>query len=93
MIIIPAIDLMGGVAVRLAEGDPDQVTRYSSQPLELVARFAAAGAQWIHVVDLDGAFDATTLTLSRAYGGPSASGVELHRGGATTGSTAPRSTP
>lgn len=56
MILIPAIDLMEGKAVRLAEGDKDRVTVYSDAPVELVDRFADAGASRIHVVDLDGAF-------------------------------------
>ncbi len=63
MIVIPAIDLMDGHAVRLAEGDPNRVTRYSSEPVELIERFARAGAQWIHVVDLDGAFAGAPVQL------------------------------
>ncbi len=54
MEVIPAIDLLGRVAVRLEQGDYDRVTTYG-EPIELAARFAAAGARWIHVVDLDGA--------------------------------------
>lgn len=56
MIIIPAIDLMDGRAVRLAEGDRDRVTVYSDTPWSLAQSFAQAGAKRIHVVDLDGAF-------------------------------------
>src|SRR5215217_8018732 len=54
MEFIPAIDLVGVDAVRLHQGNYDQVTRYGD-PLTLAARFAAEGARWIHVVDLDGA--------------------------------------
>jgi phosphoribosylformimino-5-aminoimidazole carboxamide ribotide isomerase len=54
MEIIPAIDLLGREAVRLEQGDYAQVTEYG-EPTELAARFAADGARWIHVVDLDGA--------------------------------------
>src|SRR5215212_1260880 len=54
MDLIPAIDLFGVDAVRLHQGDYDQVTRYGD-PLTLAARLAAEGASWIHVVDLDGA--------------------------------------
>jgi len=57
MIVVPAIDLMGGKAVRLTRGLRDQATIYSDDPAGLVARFAAAGAKRIHVVDLDGAFE------------------------------------
>jgi phosphoribosylformimino-5-aminoimidazole carboxamide ribotide isomerase len=52
--VIPAIDLLGREAVRLEQGDYARVTEYG-EPTELAARFAAAGAHWIHVVDLDGA--------------------------------------
>jgi phosphoribosylformimino-5-aminoimidazole carboxamide ribotide isomerase len=52
--VIPAIDLLGREAVRLEQGDYARVTEYG-EPTELAARFAAAGASWIHVVDLDGA--------------------------------------
>ncbi len=56
MIVIPAIDLMGGKVVRLAEGDPERATVYADDPLALVRAFATAGATRVHVVDLDGAF-------------------------------------
>ena len=54
MEIIPAIDLLGRRAVRLEQGDYDRVIEFG-KPTELAARFAAEGAAWIHVVDLDGA--------------------------------------
>ncbi len=57
MIVIPAIDLMQGKAVRLEQGKAERATRYHDQPIELVADFARQGARRIHVVDLDGAFD------------------------------------
>lgn len=57
MILIPAIDLMGGKAVRLAQGERDRVTTYSDDPVGLAQGFARAGAGCIHVVDLDGAFE------------------------------------
>ncbi len=56
MIAIPAIDLLSGQAVRLAEGDRSRVTIYEKNPRVLVDRFADAGAKRLHVVDLDGAF-------------------------------------
>lgn len=56
MIIFPAIDLKSGNVVRLAEGDMDRATIYGDDPGEQAARFALAGASWLHVVDLDGAF-------------------------------------
>jgi phosphoribosylformimino-5-aminoimidazole carboxamide ribotide isomerase len=53
--VIPAVDLLGDEAVRLHQGDYDQVTVREADPAALVARFAAAGAELVHVVDLDGA--------------------------------------
>jgi phosphoribosylformimino-5-aminoimidazole carboxamide ribotide isomerase len=55
MILYPAMDLMGGRCVRLAQGRFDDATVYSADPAEALAGFAAAGAEWAHVVDLDGA--------------------------------------
>lgn len=53
--ILPAIDLIEGQAVRLAQGDYAQKTVYSTDPLAVARRFEAEGATWLHVVDLDGA--------------------------------------
>jgi phosphoribosylformimino-5-aminoimidazole carboxamide ribotide isomerase len=55
MIVYPAIDLRGGVCVRLMHGRFDQVTRYDDDPAARLEAFARAGATWVHVVDLDGA--------------------------------------
>jgi phosphoribosylformimino-5-aminoimidazole carboxamide ribotide isomerase len=55
MIIYPAMDLMGGRVVRLKQGRFDDQTTYSAEPAEALATFAEAGAEWAHVVDLDGA--------------------------------------
>ncbi len=54
MEVLPAIDLLGRKAVRLEQGDYERVSQFG-EPTELAAQFAAAGARWIHVVDLDGA--------------------------------------
>ncbi|MDF1835404.1 MAG: HisA/HisF-related TIM barrel protein, partial [Alteraurantiacibacter sp. bin_em_oilr2.035] len=56
MIIFPAIDLKGGEVVRLAEGDMDRATVYGDDPAAQALLFADAGAEHIHVVDLDGSF-------------------------------------
>ena len=56
MIIFPAIDLKNGQVVRLAEGDMDRATVYCDDPVAQALTFAEAGAQHLHVVDLDGAF-------------------------------------
>lgn len=55
MIVYPAIDLRAGVCVRLMHGRFDAVTRYDDDPAARLAAFAAAGADWAHIVDLDGA--------------------------------------
>ncbi|MBA4292736.1 1-(5-phosphoribosyl)-5-[(5-phosphoribosylamino)methylideneamino]imidazole-4-carboxamide isomerase [bacterium] len=55
MFVIPAIDIIGGQAVRLSQGDYQKKTIYDSDPYEVARRFEQAGAKWLHVVDLDGA--------------------------------------
>jgi phosphoribosylformimino-5-aminoimidazole carboxamide ribotide isomerase len=55
--LIPAIDLRAGRCVRLLKGDFAAETRYEAEPLELLARYRGIGADWLHVVDLDGARD------------------------------------
>lgn len=56
MLIIPAIDLRSGHCVRLTQGRRDSVKVYEGDPVEIAGTFEAAGAQMLHVVDLDGAF-------------------------------------
>lgn len=55
MELLPAIDILGGKAVRLAKGDYNAVTVYNDDPVAQAQQFRDAGASWIHVVDLDGA--------------------------------------
>jgi phosphoribosylformimino-5-aminoimidazole carboxamide ribotide isomerase len=55
--IYPAIDMRGGNCVRLLQGDYAQETIYSHSPFDMASSFAAQGAEWIHMVDLDGAKD------------------------------------
>ena len=55
MILYPAIDIRGGQAVRLVQGDYERETAYDADPLDAAARWAEQGADWLHVVDLDGA--------------------------------------
>lgn len=55
MIVIPAIDLRGGRAVRLRKGDPNEETEYSDDPVEVAVRFQEEGARRLNVVDLDAA--------------------------------------
>jgi phosphoribosylformimino-5-aminoimidazole carboxamide ribotide isomerase len=63
MLIYPAIDIRGGRCVRLSQGKDDARTDYFDDPVEPARRFTKAGAEWIHVVDLDGAFDGVPRNL------------------------------
>ena len=63
MILLPAIDLYEKKAVRLLKGDYAQMTVYSEDPLSVARDFARCGAQWIHMVDLQGARDGGTPNL------------------------------
>ena len=63
MNIFPAIDILGGCAVCLFKGDYDQMTIYSTQPAEIAKDFEAAGARFIHLVDLEGAKSGTTPNI------------------------------
>ena len=63
MNIFPAIDIIGGKAVRLERGDYAKMTVYSDSPVDVAKSFEAAGARFLHVVDLEGAKDGTTPNL------------------------------
>jgi phosphoribosylformimino-5-aminoimidazole carboxamide ribotide isomerase len=56
MLVVPAIDLRGGKCVRMRQGDPLTEVRYDGDPVERAKAFVTAGAQRLHVIDLDGAF-------------------------------------
>jgi phosphoribosylformimino-5-aminoimidazole carboxamide ribotide isomerase len=56
MILFPAIDLKNGQCVRLRQGDMGQATLFNADPADQARKFAADGAEWLHLVDLDGAF-------------------------------------
>lgn len=64
MKLYPAIDLRGGQAVRLYQGDYDQMTVYNPDPVAQAKAFAAAGAKYLHVVDLDGAKDGLAVNFA-----------------------------
>ncbi len=63
MLIFPAIDLYSGKAVRLYKGDYDNMTVYSDDPVSVARDFEKKGAQWVHLVDLEGAKDGTTPNI------------------------------
>jgi phosphoribosylformimino-5-aminoimidazole carboxamide ribotide isomerase len=62
MTIYPAIDILGGQAVRLIQGRKDQTTVYGD-PIEMATKWVNKGAEWLHVVDLDGAFEGRPKNL------------------------------
>ncbi len=64
MTIYPAIDIKGGRAVRLLQGRADQETVYAANPVDVATEFRVAGSEWIHVVDLDGAFQGEPQNLA-----------------------------
>jgi phosphoribosylformimino-5-aminoimidazole carboxamide ribotide isomerase len=61
MIVFPAIDIKEGRCVRLKQGDPEKVTVYGTDPVKIALQWQEQGAQWLHVVDLDGAFARTPV--------------------------------
>jgi phosphoribosylformimino-5-aminoimidazole carboxamide ribotide isomerase len=63
MILLPAVDIRDGKAVRLRQGDFDQETVYADSPLEAARSFVEAGANFLHVVDLDGAREGEPVNL------------------------------
>lgn len=81
MIIYPAIDLRGGRVVRLTEGRFDQEKSYSDDPLSVAKGFAAAGAQWLHVVDLDGTKDPSMRQTALVEKLAHESGLRVQTGG------------
>lgn len=81
MIIYPAIDLRGGRVVRLTEGKFDQEKSYGDDPLAMARDFAAAGATWLHVVDLDGAKDPARRQTALVEQIVRGSGLRVQTGG------------
>ena len=81
MRLFPAIDLRGGRCVRLHQGDFDAETIYSEDPAEVAAGFAAAGAEWLHVVDLDAARTGRLTNLAQVQRIVAASGLPVQYGG------------
>lgn len=61
MILFPAIDLKDGACVRLLRGDMDAATVFNDDPADQARAFADAGAEWLHIVDLNGAFDGKSV--------------------------------
>jgi phosphoribosylformimino-5-aminoimidazole carboxamide ribotide isomerase len=81
MIIYPAIDLRGGRVVRLTEGRFDQEKSYGDDPVAVARGFAADGAAWLHVVDLDGAKDPAQRQVALVERLARDSGLRVQTGG------------
>lgn len=81
MILLPAIDLKDGQAVRLLKGDYNQKTVYSNDPASIAKSFYEAGARWLHLVDLDGAKDGECVNLETIKRIKAATKLQLELGG------------
>ncbi|HSE23601.1 MAG TPA: 1-(5-phosphoribosyl)-5-[(5-phosphoribosylamino)methylideneamino]imidazole-4-carboxamide isomerase [Pyrinomonadaceae bacterium] len=81
MRVIPAIDLRDGKCVRLAQGQKSLITVYSEEPVEVARQFVAAGADLIHVVDLDAAFGETTGNNRKVVSDILSMGAKIEVGG------------
>jgi phosphoribosylformimino-5-aminoimidazole carboxamide ribotide isomerase len=81
MLVIPAIDLKGGHCVRLRQGRMEEATVYSADPAATAVRWRAAGAAWIHVVDLDGAVTGAPVNVEAVKAIRSAVEIPLQLGG------------
>jgi phosphoribosylformimino-5-aminoimidazole carboxamide ribotide isomerase len=81
VILYPAIDLKGGACVRLAQGDPARATLFNRDPAGQARSFAAAGAEWLHVVDLDGAFAGRPVNAEAVAAILAAVGLPVQLGG------------
>ncbi len=81
MIIFPAIDLYEKKAVRLFKGDYNKMTVYSENPLEVAKGFKSQGAEYIHMVDLEGAKDGTTPNFDVVKSVAQHSGLKVEIGG------------
>lgn len=81
MILVPAIDILGGKVVRLMKGDYGQVTVYNDDPVDQARQFEAAGATRVHIVDLDGARDGAPTNMNVISKMASNTSMEVEVGG------------
>ncbi len=81
MILFPAIDIRGGKAVRLVQGDYERETKYDDDPVVAARRWVDAGARWLHVVDLDGARAGEPVNLEHVRRIVAAVSVPVQLGG------------
>jgi phosphoribosylformimino-5-aminoimidazole carboxamide ribotide isomerase len=81
MDIIPAIDLKDGEAVRLTKGLMDSAKIYSSEPWKIAVEFEKMGAEWLHIVDLNGAFAGEPKNLEQIKKIREATNLKIELGG------------
>lgn len=81
MVILPAIDLKSGRCVRLEQGRPEKEKVYSGDPAEMARTWAQQGAEWLHVVDLDGAFAGEPKNLTALEAIRAAVNIPIQFGG------------
>ena len=81
MELLPAIDLKNGACVRLKQGDMAQATVFNADPAAQAAAFAQQGAEWLHIVDLDGAFAGSPVNTDAVKAIRAASGMKTELGG------------
>lgn len=81
MLIFPAIDIRGGKCVRLTEGRFDQETVFADQPVDMALRWLREGAEYLHVVDLDGALEGKSVNLDQVAAIVQAVDIPVQLGG------------
>jgi phosphoribosylformimino-5-aminoimidazole carboxamide ribotide isomerase len=81
MILFPAVDIKNGQCVRLRQGKADQVTVFSKDPLAMALHWVSLGGQWLHVVDLDGAFSGNPVNFELIRRICTQAGVPVQLGG------------
>lgn len=81
MIVFPAVDLRDGKCVRLVQGRKEDMTVYSNDPVGMAIYWADQGARWLHVVDLDGAFEGRPRNLDKVQAIAQAVDVKIQFGG------------
>ncbi len=81
MIVFPALDIKNGECVRLKQGKADEVTVFGSDPVEMARQWAREGARWLHVVDLDGAFQGVPVNYELIRSICAAAEIPIQLGG------------
>lgn len=81
MIIFPAVDLQGGKAVRLKHGRADESTVYNDDPVAAALHWQAQGAEWLHLIDLDGAFQGKSVNAKLVADISAALDIPIELGG------------